>query len=796
MAAELVGGAFLSAAFQVAFQRLASSDIRGYFRGRKSIDGLLKKLHITLISVNQVLDDAEERQYSNSNVKKWVDELKHVVFLADDLLDEIAYEATRQKLEAESQTATSKVRGFFTSSVNQFDKQVEGRIKEVLADLQFLAKQKDVLGLMEGCGGGSTEVGRCENIIELVNDIVTLKHLRYLDLSGTPIGRLPDSICVLHNLETLILNGCYHLVELPLDVYKLINLRNLELSETRINKLPNSICELVNLHTLCLRDCTSLAELPANFHQLINLHHLDLVGTNIREMPQHIRRLTHLQHLPVFFVGKQNGLNIKELGEVSNLEGTFSISQLENINDAMDAREANLREKKCLHKLELEWSESHVDSQNERCVLEALQPHANLKELTIMNYGGTRFVGWFDALCLPNLVSLEMVNCNYCFCLPPLGQLPSLKNLSIFKFEGIKEIGTEFYGNKSLGVAFRCLESLEFWYMGEWEEWMHSNDECFPCLQHLSLISCPKLTNSLPPHLASLKSLHISECQKLEPSLPKAVAMTNADIPKSGVQECWLEQILVTCPDLEKLCLSNCPKLVSFPTCELSAPKLESFSISNMSYQRLPSENMQTQLLPTVCSLWFKNCPFLRSLELHNCPLLESFHMNTGLPSSLVKLSIKRCPKLVHSCKEWRLHNLLSLQEFRISDDFESVESFPDEALLPPNLCYLEFDVCPNLKTINYEGLLHLTSLRSLYINCCPNLQCLPEQGLPNSLSSLHIYDEGILNTRISFSLGFIPEIAGLSFAVTGIGKVNKVKEEIPFYKEAGCVAYVSNVKD
>ncbi|KAF7836160.1 putative disease resistance protein [Senna tora] len=780
MAAELVGGAFLSAALQVAFERLASSDIKSYFRERKPINALLKKLHITLISVNQVLDDAEERQYSNSNVKKWVDELKHVVFLADDLLDDIAYEATRQKLEAESShTATTKVRSFFTS-VNQFDKEIEGRVEEVLADLEFLVKQKDVLGLKEsGCGGGSTDAGvaksvsgdycvridghkiqdfptkRCKDIIELVNDISNLKHLRYLDFSGTSIGTLPDSICSLHNLQTLRLNGCKDLVELPMDLCKLINLRNLDLSETGINKIPNSLCELLNLHLLSLRYCKSLTELPANFHQLINLRHLDLVGTNMREMPEHIRRLKHLQYLPMFFVGKQSESNIKVLGEVSNLEGTLAISRLENINDAMDAREANLRDKKCLHKLELRWSENHDDSQNERCVLEALQPHVNMKELTIINYGGTRFVDWFDALSLPNLVSLQLVDCKYCFCLPPLGQLPSLKNLSIVGFERIKEIGTEFYGNKSSGVAFRSLKSLEIAYMGEWEEWMHSDDECFPGLQFFYLKCCPKLKNTLPPYHASLKLLWISECQQLEPSLPKEVAMTNVDIPKTGVEECWLDQILITCPDLEDLDLCGCPKLVSFPTCQLSAPKLRSLSISNISYQSTHTENMQTQLLPTVRSLWFQNCPHLRCLVLCDCPFLESFHMNRELPTNLVELSIQKCPKLMDSHKEWGLHKLHSLRRFTVSDDFQNVECFPEEALLPPNLTSLKFDDCPHLKTINYKGFLHLTSLKILTIFNCPSLQCLPEQGLPNSLSCLEIYGNSpLLKKRYQKEIG------------------------------------------
>ncbi|XP_054810994.1 putative disease resistance RPP13-like protein 1 [Prosopis cineraria] len=159
MAAEVVGGAFLSAFLQVIFDRLGpTSTIYNYFRSRKLEDRLLENLHITLISVNKVLDDAEARQYTNSHVKEWLQKLKHAVYVADDLLDKIATKATRLKIEAETQPATSKVRCFFNCFVNPFDKRMEARIQEALDVLEFLVKQKDALGLKEGSGGGS-EVG-------------------------------------------------------------------------------------------------------------------------------------------------------------------------------------------------------------------------------------------------------------------------------------------------------------------------------------------------------------------------------------------------------------------------------------------------------------------------------------------------------------------------------------------------------------------------------------------------------------------------------------------------------------
>ncbi|XP_054811884.1 putative disease resistance RPP13-like protein 1 isoform X2 [Prosopis cineraria] len=139
MAAELVGGAFLSAT-HIAFEKLASSI--HYFQSKNLKDGLLEKLHLTLISVNQVLDDVEVKQHTNSNVKKWLQELKHAIYMANDLLDEIATEATKLKIEAENQLAPNKVRSYLTASDNPFDKHMEARIQEVLDNLEFLAKQK------------------------------------------------------------------------------------------------------------------------------------------------------------------------------------------------------------------------------------------------------------------------------------------------------------------------------------------------------------------------------------------------------------------------------------------------------------------------------------------------------------------------------------------------------------------------------------------------------------------------------------------------------------------------------
>ncbi|WVZ13604.1 hypothetical protein V8G54_011170 [Vigna mungo] len=65
MAAELVGGALLSAFLQVAFDRLASTQFVDFFRGRKLDDKLLRNLNIMLHSVNALADDAEQKQFTD-----------------------------------------------------------------------------------------------------------------------------------------------------------------------------------------------------------------------------------------------------------------------------------------------------------------------------------------------------------------------------------------------------------------------------------------------------------------------------------------------------------------------------------------------------------------------------------------------------------------------------------------------------------------------------------------------------------------------------------------------------------
>ncbi|KHN37703.1 Putative disease resistance RPP13-like protein 1 [Glycine soja] len=157
MALELVGGALLSAFLQVAFEKLASPQVRDFFRGRKLDQKLLNNLEIKLNSIQALAEDAELKQFRDPRVRDWLLKVKDALFDAEDLLDEIQHEISTCQVEAESQTCsgcTCKVPNFFKSSPVS-SKEIKSRMKQVLGDLENLASQSGYLDLKNASGVGS-----------------------------------------------------------------------------------------------------------------------------------------------------------------------------------------------------------------------------------------------------------------------------------------------------------------------------------------------------------------------------------------------------------------------------------------------------------------------------------------------------------------------------------------------------------------------------------------------------------------------------------------------------------------
>ncbi|KHN07992.1 Putative disease resistance RPP13-like protein 1 [Glycine soja] len=136
MAEALVGGAFLSSFLNVVFDRLATKEFVDLISGKKLSKKLLQKLENTLRVVGAVLDDAEKKQITNTNVKDWLNDLKHAVYEADDLLDHVFTKAATQ----------NKVRDLFSRFS---DSKIVSKLEDIVVTLESHLKLKESLDLKE-----------------------------------------------------------------------------------------------------------------------------------------------------------------------------------------------------------------------------------------------------------------------------------------------------------------------------------------------------------------------------------------------------------------------------------------------------------------------------------------------------------------------------------------------------------------------------------------------------------------------------------------------------------------------
>ncbi|XP_034704098.1 putative disease resistance RPP13-like protein 1, partial [Vitis riparia] len=543
---------------------------------------------------------------------------------------------------------------------------------------------------------------------------------------------LEELIPRLGHLRVLSL-AYYKISEIPDSFGKLKHLRYLNLSYTSIKWLPDSIGNLFYLQILKLSYCKELIRLPISIGNLINLRHLDVAGAiRLQEIPVQIGKLRDLRILSNFIVDKNNGLTIKELKDMSHLRRELCISKLENVVNIQDARDADLKLKRNLESLIMQWSSELDGSGNERNqmdVLDSLQPCLNLNKLCIKWYGGPEFPRWIGDALFSKMVDLSLIDCRKCTSLPCLGQLPSLKQLMIQGMVGVKKVGAEFYGETrvSAGKFFPSLESLHFNSMSEWEhweDWSSSTESLFPCLHKLTIEDCPKLIMKLPTYLPSLTKLSVLFCPKLESPLSRLPLLKELQ-----VRECN-EAVLSSGNDLTsltKLTISGISGLI----------KLHEGFVQFLQGLRV----LKVSECEELVYLWedgFGSENSL-SLEIRDCDQLVSLGCN------LQSLEIIKCDKLERLPNVWQ--SLTCLEELRIRD-CPKLASFPDVGF-PPMLRNLILDNCEGLKCLP-DGMMlkmrndstdsnNLCLLEKLVIYRCPPLICFPKGQLPTTLKSLSI---------------------------------------------------------
>ncbi|CAL5380160.1 unnamed protein product [Camellia sinensis] len=631
---------------------------------------------------------------------------------------------------------------------------------------------------------------KAENVRTFLPLSLSKYRYRYLT-SKVPLELLPK----MKRLRVLSLNR-YEIGKLiPKSIGDLKHLRYLNFSYTNIKTVPESLGTLYNLQTLMLRGCPELRKLPTDMGNLINLRHLDMIDSNsIEEMPRGIGKLASLQTLSNFIVMKDNnGSRIKELGNLIHLGGTLCISGIKNVVDPSDARGVCLNDKQGIDVLIMVWSSERLEGlRNEMVeteVLDILKPHKKLKELYIRGYHGRSFPTWIGDPLFSNMVCMKLQNCKNCTSLPPLGQLPSLKDLHIKGMSAVKHVAYELYG-QHCAKPFPLLETLCFEKMSEWEDWyifgIDKEVQTFTRVSKLSIKECPKLVGMLPSNLPCLKTLEIINCPQLLveasglvlPSLT-SLSMSDVQLPSLPVllETCnVLEPSSLTCLDIrnvsipESLCnpsiddevmLANAMSKHLSSVTSLSIVKIQKFALlPKWLTQGLKGlKELQIYSCKELTTLWQNEAGLqhsllaLQRLQIDGCDQLVSLfeededvenegqHQQEGVPSMvrLEYLSIEECEKL-EKLPRW-LHTFTSLREMRIWG-CPSLVSF-SETGFPPSLKQLLIWGCKALRSLP-GWTAHDSNLESLRIEGCDNLESLGEEWVhhpPTKLSSLTIDD-------------------------------------------------------
>ncbi|KAA8540694.1 hypothetical protein F0562_024387 [Nyssa sinensis] len=457
--------------------------------------------------------------------------------------------------------------------------------------------------------------------------------------------------------------------QLSPSIGSLKHLRCLNLSRTHICTLPKAICDLWNL-------------------QILNSHRLSIS-----------QELTCLKTLSFFVVGKLKGCQLSELKDL-DLGGQLRVENLERVGNLMDAQRVNFIGKPNLRHLDLSWESGCELRENVEQVLEGLKRHPNLERLGIRNYNGTHFPLWMGDSILRNLSDITLSNCPNCLQLLPLGQLPSLRWLSMDTMNALEYIDNEFHGRAAATRRFLSLEVLKIGGLlnltGLFKD---ERIELFPRLHKMRITNCPKL---MLPCLPSLKELRIVNCSEvLLSSISNLSTLISLDV------------------------VFDNHAVVSFPEKMLqNLTVLETLKIRG--YTKL-------KVLPKTLA----NLISLKSIDIDDCPKLESL-LEQSLPQSLQRLKIERC----HELKSVSLQHLSGLETF---DSFWGPElrSLPASLISLNVIGFVSFPVLQNLTALESlkiepfnklqvlpTALANLTSLKSLHISSCSELESLPEQGL------------------------------------------------------------------
>ncbi|XP_044441100.1 putative disease resistance protein RGA3 [Triticum aestivum] len=567
----------------------------------------------------------------------------------------------------------------------------------------------------------------------------------------------------------------------PIVICKAINgkhLRYLDLSGSDIVRLPDSICMLYNLQTLRLIDCQKLQQLAENMARLRKLTHLYLSGCgSLRSMSPNFGLLNNLHILTTFVVDTGDGLGIEQLKELQHLSNRLELLNLSKIKSGENAKEANLSQKKNISELLFSWDQERYDKPNGvEEVLQCLEPHSNIQKFEICGYGGLQISQWMrKPQMFDSLRELAMSNCPRCKSIPVIWLSFSLEILSLYNMDNLttlcNNLDVEGGGRITPLQIFPRLKKLCLIKLPNLEIWAENSvgeSQMFKSLEELEMFDCPRC-RSIPVIWFSV-SLKILSLQKMD---NLTTLCNNLDVKAGGCitplqifprlkkmrlirlpsLEIWAENSvgepsnnLVTFRVLEELEIKNCPKLACIPVIPIirmlkmvgvhntavglvfmgirlgSWPFLLSLTLgSPEDIPMLPVDAQQNQSQIPLEKLKYLDLEGPNSL-VRSSGLSRSHLMFWKCFSLVEQLTIDSCSNLVR----WPTEELRCLDRLRIMYigncvNLEGNTSSCEEETLPLSLEKLWIKGCRSVVTLP-PNLGNLAKLRCLYVRNCPEL--------------------------------------------------------------------------
>ncbi|KAJ0716987.1 putative P-loop containing nucleoside triphosphate hydrolase, leucine-rich repeat domain superfamily [Helianthus annuus] len=113
----------------------------------------IEKLQRSLIQIQDLLADASQKEITNRSVKRWLNDLQHLVYDIDDLLDGLATDAMYRELSDEEETRPVKVRKIL-STLSKYNPlrsimPKNNNLTDITTKLEALVRDKASLGLIE-----------------------------------------------------------------------------------------------------------------------------------------------------------------------------------------------------------------------------------------------------------------------------------------------------------------------------------------------------------------------------------------------------------------------------------------------------------------------------------------------------------------------------------------------------------------------------------------------------------------------------------------------------------------------